>query len=322
VTRPSYEETLWSLCQRDERIVVLTAENRAAIRGLPDKLGARFIDVGIAEQTMIGVAAGLALCGRIPVVHALATFLTLRAFEFIRSDLGIGRLPAILVGGVPGFLSTANGPTHQAIDDVALMRGIPGMQVVCPADAHELVDALPAIVASEKLTYLRYCDVAPHVAHAPYALGKAEIIVDGRTLDAGAARDSDDVAIVVTGFMLGEALVAQRILGERGYRVSIVNTRSVVPLDEDAVVDAAGRARLVVTLEDHLLTGGLYAAVCELFVRRGVHAPVLPIGLDGKWFVAALLPDVLEVEGFTGAKLAQRISAALDRAPARLRVAT
>ena len=131
----TYESTLAALVAADERIVVLTAENRAAIRNLPAQIGARFIDVGICEQTMVGMAAGLALRGRVPVVHALATFLTLRAFEFVRTDVGIGRLPVKLVGGVPGFLSEANGPTHQAVDDIAVMRAIPGMEIFCPADA-------------------------------------------------------------------------------------------------------------------------------------------------------------------------------------------
>src|SRR5436305_13855158 len=125
----TYEELLEEIAAEDERLVVMTAENRAAIRNLPSKLGNRFIDVGICEQTMVGAAAGLALRGRTPVAHALATFITLRAFEFIRSDVGIGNLPVKLVGGVPGFLSDANGPTHQAVEDIALMRGIPNMQV-------------------------------------------------------------------------------------------------------------------------------------------------------------------------------------------------
>src|SRR5579864_5499571 len=115
----TYEELLIQLAMEEERIVVMTAENRALVRNAPKALGARFIDTGITEQTMIGMAAGLALRGRIPIVHALAPFLTMRAFEFIRTDVGIARLPVKLVGAVPGFLSEANGPTHQAIEDVA-----------------------------------------------------------------------------------------------------------------------------------------------------------------------------------------------------------
>ena len=108
-TMATYESTLLAAAEKDPRLIVVTAENRAAIRGLPAKLGSRFLDTGITEQTMIGMAAGLALRGRIPVVHALATFLTMRAFEFIRTDVGIPGLPVKLVGAVPGVLSEANG---------------------------------------------------------------------------------------------------------------------------------------------------------------------------------------------------------------------
>ena len=158
----------------------MTAENRAAIRGLPARLGDRFIDVGICEQTMIGAAAGLALRGRIPVCHALATFLTLRAFEFIRTDVGIARLPVKLVGAVPGFLSEANGPTHQAIEDIALMRAIPGMQIVCPADEAELLAAMPAVLASDAPCYVRFNAMRPAVEHpAPFEMGRAEVLSEG-----------------------------------------------------------------------------------------------------------------------------------------------
>src|SRR3984957_5205660 len=115
----NYEETLAELAKIDERIVVMTAENRALIRNMPSILGERFIDTGITEQTMIGAAAGLAIRGRIPVVHALASFLTMRAFEFIRTDIGIAYLPVKLCGYIPGFPSDAYAPTPQAIEDVS-----------------------------------------------------------------------------------------------------------------------------------------------------------------------------------------------------------
>src|SRR5579872_7175165 len=188
----TYEEKLLELAEKDERIVVMTAENRAAIRNLPQKLGDRFIDVGIAEMTMIGAAAGLALRGRIPVVHALATFLTIRAYEFIRTDVGIGNLPVILVGGVPGFLSDGNGPTHQAIEDIALMRGIPNMGVFCPADCEELVQALPHIVASGKPFYIRYNNFLPSRSHTvSFEMGKAEVYSSRAEPD-----EQDDVTIL------------------------------------------------------------------------------------------------------------------------------
>jgi transketolase len=300
----TYEQTLEKLCEADDRIVVMTAENRAAIRNLPPKLGNRFIDVGIAEQTLIGAAAGLALRGRIPICHALATFLVLRAFEFIRTDVGIARLPVKLVGGVAGFLSDGNGPTHQAIEDVSLMRGIPNMQVVCPADEVELVQALPKILASKEPTYVRYCAQKAPVEHTtPFEIGKAEILSEG-----------SDVAILTYGFLLREAVKAKAELEAKGLSVQLVNIRSPKPIDEKAVLAAARGTKLLVTFEDHFLTGGLYSIVCELLVRSGTSARVLPVALEERWFKPALLDDVLHHEGFTGEALAKNVRNALDRA--------
>jgi len=299
---PSYQDTLQKLCERDDRLVVMTAENRAVIRGLPELIGDRFIDVGIAEQTMIGMAAGLSLRGRVPICHALSTFLTLRAFEFIRTDLGIAGLKALLVGGVPGFLSEANGPTHQAIEDIALMRGIPGMQVFCPADGAELVDALPLLTKSAQPCYIRYYDGPAAVRHEPFAIGRAETVMDG-----------DEVTILTFGLLLKEALEAADQLHARGRGVRVVNLRMPVPIDQAAVLRAARESRLVVTVEDHFRTGGLHSIVCELLIRHGMARPVLPIALEDRWFKPGRLPGVLEAEGFTGAQIATRIDAELDR---------
>src|SRR6201995_5605394 len=151
----TYAELLTATALEDERIVVMTAENRALVRNAPAVLGTRFIDTGITEQTMVGMAAGLALRGRIPIIHALAPFLTMRAFEFIRTDVGIARLPVKLSGYIPGFLSDGNGPTHQSIEDVSIMRGIPGMEVYCPADDNDMLTMLPHVWGSPHPSYLR-----------------------------------------------------------------------------------------------------------------------------------------------------------------------
>jgi len=298
----TYEEKLLELAEKDERIIVMTAENRAAIRNLPQKLGERFIDVGIAEMTMVGAAAGFALRGRVPFVHALATFLTLRAYEFIRSDVGIGNLPVILIGGVPGFLSDGNGPTHQAIEDVALMRGIPNMGVFCPSDSEELAEALPHLVESGKPFYIRHNNVAPARPHQlPFKIGQAEAYPSNAEPD-----EAEDVTILTYGFLLGQALHAQEILEEDGFSVRVVNMRTINPIDEDMIFDAAERSQLLVTLEDHLITGGLYSVICELLIRDGMISDVMPIALN-TWFKPALLPDVLEYEGFTAEKIAALI---------------
>jgi len=296
----TYEQALRALAAEREDVVVMTAENRAHIRGLP-ALGPRFIDVGICEQTMIGAAAGLALRGRTPVVHALASFLTLRAFEFIRTDVGLPRLPVKLVGFVPGLLSEANGPTHQAIDDVAVMRAIPGMQVFCPADLDELVSALPAIVASRAPAYVRYTGAAPAVDHVePFAIGKAEVLAH-----------EEGVSILTYGPLLREAERARRVLTARGVPVHLVNLRTLEPVDEPALLDALRAAELVVTLEDHFHRGGLHTIVAETCLKHRLAPRVLALDLGSSFFKPALLADVLADQGLSGERIAERILDAL-----------
>jgi transketolase len=296
----TYEQALLAAAREDERVLVLTAENRAAIRGLPEALGPRFIDFGIAEQTMIGAAAGLALRGRIPVAHALAAFLTMRAYEFIRTDVGIAGLPVKLVGYVPGFLSEANGPTHQAIEDVGLMRSIPGMQVVCPSDEAELVAALPAVLRSPAPTYLRFVGGPARVAHrTPFALGQAEQL-----------RDGQDLTVATYGLLVNEAATAVDELAKEGISARLLDLRTLAPLDSTALLQAAAETPLIVTIEDHLLAGGLFTMVAELFARAGVSTRLRPFALEGRWFRPALLPDVLRIERFSAAALIARLKRA------------
>ncbi len=293
----NYEEALYKILSKDDRFIVLTAENRAAIRNLPALIGNRFIDTGITEQTLIGTAAGFALRGRIPIVHALATFLTMRAFEFIRTDIGIGQLPVKLVGAVPGFLSEANGPTHQALEDVALMRGIPGVNIFCPADEQDLLIGLDQVLNSPNPFYIRYNNLKINIEHDPdFQIGKAELISEG-----------SDITILVYGMLLREAIVAKNILSEQGISVRLLNLRTVKPIDVEAIIQAANETSLLVTLEDHFIAGGLFSIVSEILIKKQTLAKVLPIGLQDNWFKPALLNDVLKYEGFSGMQLARRI---------------
>jgi transketolase len=290
----------------DERIVVLTAENRVPVRGLPARLGARFVDTGIAEQTLIGMSAGLALRGRIPVAHALAAFLTMRAFEFIRTDVGIAGLPVKLVGYVPGVLSTANGPTHQALEDVALMTGIPPMKVFCPADVEDLVLGLPAVLGDPSPWYIRYVDRPAVVRHGPFEIGRAESL-----------RRGTDVGLLVAGALLREAHEAAVRLAQAGLSVRLLNLRTVKPIDEQSVVATAETTRLVVTIEDHFRVGGLYSIVAEILCRHRMATPLHAICLEDRWFAPELLDQVLEHERLSGAHIAARVTAALEHDDAR-----
>ena len=296
----TYEDRLRELALADDRIIVMTAENRAAIRGLPDVLGRRFFDTGITEQTMVGAAAGLALRGRVPICHALAAFLTMRAFEFVRTDVGIGGLPVKLVGGVPGLLSDGNGPTHQALEDIALMRGIPGMRVVSPADEAELVDALPAIIDDPHPVYVRHVGLPPSIDHTePFAFGRAARIDDGT-----------DLTILTHGFLLREVVEARPLLANAGIDAGVVHMRTLAPVDEDAILEAAASGPVAV-VEDHFATGGLVTIVAETLMRNRLSATVIPIALNG-WFRPALLDAATEAARLDAASITQRITRELS----------
>jgi transketolase len=293
----TYEELLIETALKDERIIVMTAENRALVRNASRLLGGRFVDTGITEQTMVGMAAGLALRGRVPIVHALAPFLTMRAFEFIRTDVGIANLPVKLSGYIPGFLSDGNGPTHQAIEDVAIMRGIPGMEVYSPADEDDLVRMLPFIWVAPAPAYVRINHRRGDYMHQPYQPGKAEVIATGK-----------DLTLLVYGFLFENTLRAKALLEKEGLSVSMINMRSLKPVDEEAILFAAKGSGLVVTIEDHLQTGGLYSIVAEVLLRHRVTgAEVLPLALEERWFRPGLLGEVLETEGFAAEKITERI---------------
>jgi transketolase len=299
-----YEDLLAQAVQQDERVIVMTAENRAPVRGLPPKLGPRFLDVGITEQTMIGMAAGLALRGRVVVCHALATFAVFRPYEFIRDDVCIPNLPVKIVGWVPGILSDANGPTHQAIEDVSVMRGLPNMHVFCPASWEELMAGMPAVIKHPSPWYVRYNPRPASWTHGPFALGTAEVVSEGT-----------DVAILTYGALAKEAHEAMGILKQAGLSVQFVNVRTPKPIDEAAVVTAARKARLLVTVEDHFVTGGLATITAEVLLKHRVLAHHLAVGFDGRWFTPTLLGPAIEAEGMTGPQLADRIRAALAALP-------
>jgi transketolase len=274
----------------------MTAENRAVLRELPNLLGNRFIDTGITEQTMIGSAAGLALRGRIPICHALATFLTLRAFEFIRTDVGIANLPVKLSGFIPGFLSDGNGPTHQSLEDISIMRGIPNMEVYAPADNNDMVEMLPQIWSSNKPSYLRLMHIESTFKHSKFILGKAEIIEIG-----------NDINILVYGFMFKYALETTNELKKLGYSVGLVNMRSLKPIDEECIINLSQNGSTLVTIEDHFKTGGLYTILAETLLKNNMTVKVIPIAMEEKWFKPGRIDEVLENEGFSTKKITERI---------------
>ncbi len=297
----SYEKLLLKHIDQDKKCLVLTAENRAALRKLPAKVPNHFIDVGIAEMSLVGIAAGLALRGRIPIVHALAAFLTMRAYEFIRTDVGYPNLPVKIVGSVAGFLSSGNGPTHQAIEDVGLMSSIPNMRVFCPADYDDMITCLPKILRSPAPYYIRFNDLPSNIIHDEFTEGKAEIIQEG-----------NDITILTYGFLLSQAIIAAEILALNGITSNVVNLRTIKPIDETLILSLAEKTGTLIVLEDHLQCNGVYSIVAQLLLKNGLSPKVLPISLNERWFKPGLIDDVLNYEGFTGEKIAEKINIFLN----------
>ncbi|HSD64580.1 MAG TPA: transketolase C-terminal domain-containing protein, partial [Ignavibacteriaceae bacterium] len=198
----------------------------------------------------------------------------------------------------PGFLSDGNGPTHQAIEDISLMRTIPPMNVFCPSDEEDMLSGLKEIILHPSPFYVRYNDSKPAVKHdKDFKIGKAEVIKEGR-----------DVIIFTYGILLRQAIEAADILRSEGRSVGIVNMRTLKPIDEEIIKQTCRRDVLLVTLEDHFITGGLYSIIAELLFKNRLRCNVFPITLENKWFKPAMLSDVLDYEGFTAEKIAGRIN--------------
>ncbi len=292
-----YEELLLKLISEDNRFFVLTAENRAALRNLPELIENNFIDTGIAEMSLVGISAGLALRGRIPIVHSLASFLTMRAFEFIRTDVGFPKLPVKLIGSFAGFLSTANGPTHQAIEDIALMSGIPNLNVFCPSDLNDMMLGMEKVLKSDEPFYIRFNDFESEIVHSDeFEIGKAEILTEGK-----------DIAIITYGFLVNEAFKTVNLLKKQGINTTLINLRTIKPLDKEAIIDSIKETNYTFILEDHFVDTGLFSIISNLLVKENIYEKIFPIGLESKWFKPLLLNDLLKFEKFDSEGIKNRI---------------
>ncbi len=230
----------------------------------------RFIQAGMAEANMIGVAGALARCGHIPFVHTFGVFATRRPLDQIINAIAYPGLPVRIIGFMPG-ISSPGGPSHQAIDDVALMRAVPGMTIVNVADAVGVRQVCAAVVDLPGPVYVRLKrGEVPLIFDDDHVLSlrHADVLTRG-----------GDVALFASGMMLAPALAAATLLGEHGVAVSVVNVAVIKPLDAATVLEVAMTARVVLTAENHLVTGGLGSAVAEVLAEAGAGRPLRRIGL-------------------------------------------
>ncbi len=273
-TRESYGQELVALANEGcDDIVVLDADLAASTKTATfrDAYPYRHFNCGIAEANMMGVAAGMSTMGFVPFVSSFAMFATGRAYEQIRNSIGYPHLNVKIAASHAGLSVGEDGATHQCCEDIALMRTIPGMVVLCPSDDQETRAAVRAAYAHDGPVYLRLSrlpSVAFYTAEScPFAIGKGDQLIPG-----------NDIAIIATGLMVSEAVKAASLLKRKNINARVINMASIKPLDEDLVLRSAAECGRIITVEEHSIIGGLGAAVCEVLSAR-MPTPVRTIGV-------------------------------------------
>jgi transketolase len=285
----AYGRALVELGHENDKVVVLDADLAPAtkVSYFAQAIPERFFQVGIAEQNMVGMAAGMATCGYIPFTSTLAVFSTTRVMDQIRVTVAQPRLNVKIVGTFLGLIPGRVGKTHQAIEDVAVMRALPNMVVVSPVDANETRAALRAIAAYDGPVYMRVPrEPAPNFMPADeFQIGRATMLCQG-----------SDITIISTGMMTGHALLAAQTLAEEGISVTLLHVPTIKPIDTQAIVDAATRTGLVLTAEDHNIIGGLGGAVCEVLSQYR-PTPVYRLGIMDTFGQTGRNEELLEEYG-------------------------
>lgn len=305
--RNAFADELTKLGSTDKRVVMLSGDigNRLFDK-FKDANPDRFFNCGVAEQNMMGLAAGMAMSGLRPVAYTITPFITSRCLEQIRTDACYHELPVTIVAVGAGLAYSGLGPTHHACEDIALLRALPNMKVVCPADAWEVRGALRAALRQDGPVYIRMGKKGEPVIHsevpAGFEIGRAITIEDGA-----------DVCLLSTGNMLPEAIEAAHALRETGITARVVSFHTVKPLDETCLSEAFARFKLVATIEEHSLIGGFGSAVAEWVIDNGVRtAPLLRIGTPDRFFKKSGEQEYAREElGLTGHQIADRIARAL-----------
>jgi transketolase len=299
--REAWGRALVDLGWENDRIVVLDGDlaNSTKADLFADAFPDRFFQMGIAEQNMVGAAAGLAACGYVPWLSSFAVFFTHRALDPVRMLVAQSKSNVKIAGCYSGLLIGAVGKTHLDVQDLAIMRAMPGMVVLAPGDAHECEGAIRWASNYDGPVYLRLSrDPSPTLPHTreQFEIGRPERLCDG-----------DEVALVSTGPQTGRVLDAARMLGERGVATRVVHLASLKPLEESQLLEELAGVRDIVTVEEHSVIGGLGGLVAELAASTGLGIPVTRIGIDDEWGESAPNDFLLRRHGLDAESIVQSV---------------
>ena len=304
-TRESYGNALAELGDKYENLYVFDADLAAATKTgiFKKKFPDRFFDCGIAESNMMGVAAGMAATGKIPFVSTFAMFAAGRAFEQVRNSIGYPHLNVKIGATHAGISVGEDGATHQCNEDIALMRTIPGMTVIIPADDVEAKAAVEAAINYEGPVYMRFGRLAVPVFNDPdtykFEIGKGIKL-----------RDGNDITIVATGLMVYEAIEAAKTLAEQGIEATVINIHTIKPIDKDTIIEAAKNTGLVLTVEEHSVIGGLGEAVCDV-LSENYPTKVVKIGVNDEFGHSGPAVDLLKQYGLCAENIVAKASEAV-----------
>ena len=300
-TRQAYGEALIELVEKNDKVVVLDADlaNATQTCKLAKAHPEKFYNCGIAEGNMMDIGAGLSAMGLIPFCSTFAMFAAGRAYEQIRNSIAYPHFNVKICATHAGVSVGEDGGSHQCIEDIALMRVIPGMTVICPADANEAKAAVNAIAELDGPVYLRLARLATPVFEGdmikPFTIGKANVLREGK-----------DVALFATGLMVNEALEAARLLEADGMDAAVINVHTIKPIDAECVTRYAEKCGKVVTIEEHSVIGGLGDAVADVLMGK-VNCRFRKIGVNDRFGQSGKAADVLREYGLTADQIAEAV---------------
>lgn len=305
-TRDAYGQTLADLAATDEKLVVLDADLAKSTKTAEFAKAApeRFVEMGIAEQNMIGVAAGLATLGKHVFCSSFAIFAVGRAFEQVRNALAYPGLPVTVAATHAGITVGEDGATHQAIEDIALMRAVPNMTVIVPADARETAQAVKALAEYDKPAYLRLGRLAVETvmpADYQFTIGKGYVL-----------REGSDAVIFACGLMVQEAMYAAEQLAAEGINITVANMATVKPLDTELVIRLAEKCKAVVTAEEHNIIGGLGSAVAEV-LSENCPTPLLRVGVADSFGQSGKPAELMAEYNLTAEAIAAKVREVIKR---------
>ena len=300
--RKVFEDAFLKIGQENEKVIAISCDSASGgglskfIQTFPD----RYVEMGIEEQTAIGVSAGIATQGYIPVIVAITPFITMRSYEQVRDDIGYVNMNVKIVGSGGGLAYSTLGSTHEAIEDIAVMRTIPNMTILVPGDAYEVEVAIKEAVNLVGPVYIRMPRQAREdivdSSKRNIKIGKAEILETGK-----------DVAILACGTMVKEAQVAAHILREKGINATVVDFLTVKPIDAETIINLYKKCKMIVTVEEHSVVNGFGSAIADVVAPIKMSTPLYIMGVKEGSKNTGPYKEILDYYSLTGPKIADNI---------------